>query len=212
LTVARLNRERLVQLLDGFVASTAGERANAAGLADSLVRRAGLKWSDVVRELDDDTVDALGRIERYRQDARRLEGELEIARREAQTLAEQLKGARETIEQERSAWAKERERTDAEQTSGAPPEVRLSRDLANKDERAGIWMGWGRTDRLVLVLLLAAVLALPFVLDATRHVTAAVPGASGRHLVHCKLRNFTDPVITTETSCLTNGGYVTSRD
>jgi hypothetical protein len=42
--------ERLAQLCGMFGSSAAGERANAAALADRLVRQSGLSWHDVIRQ------------------------------------------------------------------------------------------------------------------------------------------------------------------
>jgi hypothetical protein len=42
------DRERLVKLAGMFGSDHAGERANAAALADELVRRLGWRWPDVI--------------------------------------------------------------------------------------------------------------------------------------------------------------------
>jgi hypothetical protein len=44
----QLDRERLAKLCGLFGSDHAGERANAAAVADRLVRQAGLRWLDVV--------------------------------------------------------------------------------------------------------------------------------------------------------------------
>jgi hypothetical protein len=43
-----LDRERLVKLCGMFGSAHIGERANAAAAADRLVRRAGLRWSEII--------------------------------------------------------------------------------------------------------------------------------------------------------------------
>jgi hypothetical protein len=116
--MASLNRERLVQLLGMFGSSAVGERANAASLADSMVRRAGLTWMEVLagnsnkteQAADNDVAQVLNReIEGYRRDVSRLEKGLEAARLDVRSLTEQLERERESIEHERAAWSKERE-------------------------------------------------------------------------------------------------------
>jgi hypothetical protein len=118
--MSELNRERLVQLLGMFGASAVGERANAASLADSLVRRAGLTWAEVLeginvdgprrRDVSDDVVNALnGEIERYHNNVSRLERELETVRGEVRRVTEQLERERESANNERSAWSAERD-------------------------------------------------------------------------------------------------------
>jgi hypothetical protein len=46
--VCPLDRERLVKLAGMFGSDHAGERANAAALADELVRQADLRWPGVI--------------------------------------------------------------------------------------------------------------------------------------------------------------------
>jgi len=43
-----LDRERLAKLCGLFGSDHPGERANAAAMADSLLRQAGLRWPDVI--------------------------------------------------------------------------------------------------------------------------------------------------------------------
>jgi hypothetical protein len=181
-----LNRERLIQLLSMFGSSAVGERANAASLADSMVRRAGLTWGEVLRGINPDepermdvatdVVKALNhKIERYRQDVSRLEEELEAARRHVHSLTEQLERERQSIEHERAAWSKEREALrqmgNAERPSGrnqneaeerAPnidvsPGIRRSQDLPTKSHEGRAWWERRSTKALVLVMTVGVV-------------------------------------------------------
>jgi hypothetical protein len=45
---AAIDRELLAKLCGMFGSDHAGERANAAAVADKLVRQAGLRWPDVI--------------------------------------------------------------------------------------------------------------------------------------------------------------------
>lgn len=62
---------RLVQLLGMLGSSGMGERANAASLADRMVRRAGLTWTEVLETSSEDSAAAGLRreIERLRHEA-----------------------------------------------------------------------------------------------------------------------------------------------
>ena len=48
MSAALLDRQRLAKLCGLFSSDHPGERANAAAMADSLLRQAGLRWPDVI--------------------------------------------------------------------------------------------------------------------------------------------------------------------
>jgi hypothetical protein len=95
------------------------------------------------------------------------------------------------------------ERENSASNIDVSPEVRPSGSWPKNDHV-------GR-DAVLLVLILAGIAAFAYV-QSWQNGTVQTETSRPVALVHCKLRDFTNEVITNERSCITNGGHVTTRD
>jgi hypothetical protein len=74
--VTPLNKEHLARLLGMLGSNAIGERANAASLANRMVRDAGLRWTEVLEGNSADRTAPNAQIKRFEAEIERLKAEL----------------------------------------------------------------------------------------------------------------------------------------